>query len=138
MQDDTTDKLHLEVLHTAFHAVFRIVLKIKYTMSRLTYNSIGFWQNIVQGLTLRQSLFKLIRFGPKLLIGKLKHSRSHALDKIHYGLYPSKLPLTMGAKHLCENTHLVCYSFTPRLPLCGPSPPPGEGFFSQYIQTAPL
>ena len=98
MQDDTTDQLYSVVLH------------IQNTLCSLSYGCIRLRKQIVQGLSIVQTLLVLLGLAAQFLIGKCLHRRTECLDLVHQGLNTLQFSGTVRAKYLLNNAHFFLVS----------------------------
>ena len=95
MQDHTADQLNSVMAHA------------KYTGCCLSDNCISFHKEIIQCLSFRQTLLKLICLRSQFFIRQLLHSRTHGFNFINDWIYSLQFSLTVCTHNLAENSHIV-------------------------------
>ena len=95
MKYDTSDKLHPVMTHP------------EYPERRLPHDCICFRKNIVQSLTLAQTLLEFPCLSFEFLIRKCFHLRLHGLDPVNERIDPLQFVLAVGAENLLYNTHIT-------------------------------
>ena len=71
----------------------------------LPHGGEGLRQDVVQRLTLGKAVLELGGLGGELGIGHSLVFRLHGLDLIHDGIDLLQLPVAVGAKNFCNQTH---------------------------------
>ena len=98
MQDDTTDQLYSVVLH------------VQNTLCSLSYGCISLRKQIVQSLSLGQTLLVLLGLTTQFLIGKCLHCRAECLDFVYQRFNTLQFSGTVRAKYLLNNAHFFLVS----------------------------
>ena len=98
MQDDATDQLYSVVFH------------VQNTLCSLSHGCISLRKQIVQSLSLGQTLLVLFGLPPQLLIGKCLHRRAECLDLVYQRFNTLQFSGTVRAKYLLNNAHFFLVS----------------------------
>ena len=98
MQNDATDQLYSVVFH------------VQNTLCSLSHGCISLRKQIVQSLSLGQTLLVLFGLPPQLLIGKCLHCRAECLDLVHQRFNTLQFSGTVRAKYLLNNAHFFLVS----------------------------
>ena len=93
VQDNTTDQLYPEMLH------------IQNAPCRFAYYRIGFRKQIVQRLSLTQTLFKLLCLSPQSFVGKCLHIGPQSFDPVHQRCNPPEFAFAVGSKYFLYYIH---------------------------------
>ena len=99
MQNDTADKLYSEVL------------RMQNAIGRLPHHCIGFWQQIVQRLPIRESLLEFIRLGCQFAVAQLLHILIITLNLLYDRFDSLDLLGTGVPKELLQQTHVFTSYF---------------------------
>ena len=100
------DLFFLRMQH-ATNQLDSVMAHAKYTGCCFSDNCISFHKEIIQCLSFRQTLLKLICLRSQFFIRQLLHSRTHGFNFINDWIYSLQFSLTVCTHNLAENSHIV-------------------------------
>ena len=86
------------------------MLHVQNTLCSLSYGCIRLRKQIIQGLSIVQTLLILLGLAAQFLIGKCLHRRAECLDLVHQRLNTLQFSGTVRAKYLLNNAHFFLVS----------------------------